>query len=217
MCKALVKCLLIEIEGTLTKKTQAEHTAEYKHCRRIIVLDIRSRTSNQTNDKYFAGGLLMNIVALTDEFREKTERIAAGTWGSIHVAAHHELFDLRKMPCFIAVSDNQEVLGYCYYRVSEYACEIMAIESVNPNIGIGSALINAVLAKARNEKCKRVYVNTSNDNTRALRFYQRRGFIMCAVRWNEFDYLRTIKPTIPLIGDDDIPLLHEIELEMPIH
>jgi hypothetical protein len=37
---------------------------------------------------------------------------------------------------------------------------------------------------------------------------------MCAVRWNEFDYLRKIKPTIPLIGDDDIPLLHEIEFEI---
>jgi len=37
---------------------------------------------------------------------------------------------------------------------------------------------------------------------------------MCTVKWNEFDYLRTIKPTIPLTGDDDIPLQHEIELEI---
>jgi len=120
---------------------------------------------------------------------------------------------LRELPCYIAVSDEQ-ILGYCYYRISGSECEIMAIESVTPGKGIGSALINAVVAKAKSEKCGRIFVNTSNDNTNALRFYQRRGFAICAVRWNEFDYLRTIKPTIPLIGDDGIPLLHEIELEM---
>ncbi|MCL1811853.1 MAG: GNAT family N-acetyltransferase, partial [Methanomassiliicoccaceae archaeon] len=151
---------------------------------------------------------------LTGEYKEETERIAAGAWGSTRVAVHHELFDLRELPCYIAVSEKQEVLGYCYYRFSNDGCEIMAIESVSPNNGIGTALINAVLTKAKSENCERVYVNTSNDNTRALRFYQRRGFRMCAVRWNEFDFLRTIKPTIPLKGDDDIPLLHEIELEI---
>ena len=33
----------------------------------------------------------MNTIALTDVYKEETERVAAGTWGSIHVAAHHEL------------------------------------------------------------------------------------------------------------------------------
>jgi len=156
----------------------------------------------------------MKIISLTSEYKEETERIAAGTWGSIHVAAHHELFDLRELPCFIAVSDKQEVIGYCYYRITDNECEIMAIESVVKNNGVGSVLINATVATAKNENCERIYVNTSNDNTHALRFYQRRGFAMCAVRWNELDYLRTIKPTIPLTGDDDIPLQHEIELEV---
>ena len=41
-----------------------------------------------------------------------------------------------------------------------------------------------------------------------------KGTLRRPVRWNEFDYLRTIKPTIPLTGDDDIPLQHEIELEI---
>jgi ribosomal protein S18 acetylase RimI-like enzyme len=156
----------------------------------------------------------MNIAALTSEYKEETERIAIAAWGGIQVSAHHELFDLRELPCYIAVSDKQEVLGYCYYRILGNECEIMALESVKPNNGVGSALIDAAVAKAKFENCQRVYVNTSNDNTHALRFYQRRGFTMCTVRWNEFDYLRTIKPAIPLIGDDNIPLLHEIELEI---
>jgi len=90
----------------------------------------------------------------------------------------------------------------------------MAIESITPNKGIGTLLIKAAVDKAIEENCKRLYVNTSNNNTHALRFYQRRGFTMCLVRWDEFDYLRTIKPTIPTRGDDGIPLKHEIELEI---
>ena len=70
----------------------------------------------------------MNIIALTDVYKEETERIAAGTWGSIHVAAHHELFDLRELPCFIAISDEQKVIGYCYYRIADNECEIMVID-----------------------------------------------------------------------------------------
>jgi GNAT superfamily N-acetyltransferase len=160
------------------------------------------------------GAYSMNIVALPIELKDETERIAAGTWGGTYVAVHGELYDLRELPCYIAFANKQKVLGYCYYRFDGNECEIMAIESVTPGKGVGTALINAVITKAKSKKCKRVFVNTSNDNTHALRFYQRRGFTMCAVRWNEFDYLRIIKPTIPLIGDDNIPLLHEIELEI---
>jgi ribosomal protein S18 acetylase RimI-like enzyme len=156
----------------------------------------------------------MKIVSLTSDYKEETERITAGTWGNVYVAAHHELFDLRELPCFIAVSDKHEVIGYCYYRFADNECEIMAIESVTPNNGVGSELVKTVIKVAVARNSKRIYVNTSNDNTHALRFYQRRGFTMCIVRWNEFNFLRTIKPTIPLIGDDGIPLLHEIELEI---
>ena len=155
----------------------------------------------------------MNIIPLSDKYKAEAESIAVSSWGSVYIAAHRKLYDIRELPCFIAISDEQELLGYCYYRNHTNECEIMAVESVKPNIGAGSALIKAVITKAAEDNCKRVYLQTSNDNTHAMRFYQRRGFMMCAVRWNEFDYLRTIKPSIPLTGDNDIPLQHEIEFE----
>ena len=155
----------------------------------------------------------MNIVPLTKEFTKQVERIAAESWGAIQVAVHRELYDLREMPCIIAVSDDQELLGYCYYRFADTECEIMAIESLEPNTGVGSLLVKAIIEKARDEHCKRVYLQTTNDNTNAFRFYQRRGFTICAFRINELDYSRKLKPSIPLLGDDDIPLMHEIEFE----
>ena len=155
----------------------------------------------------------MNIIALSEKHKEEVERIAAKSWGSFFIVAHRELFDMRTLPCFIAISDKDEILGYCYYRNESNEYEIMAIEAVKPNSGVGSALIKAVAARAQSENCGRVYLQTSNDNTHALRFYQRRGFVICDVRLNEFEYLRKLKPEIPLIGDNDIAILHEIELE----
>jgi hypothetical protein len=63
------------------------------------------------------------------------------------------LFDLRELPCIIAVSDKHEVVGHYYYRVTDNECEIMAIESVTPNKGVGSALIIAIMAEAKSENC----------------------------------------------------------------
>jgi len=126
------------------------------------------------------------------------------------------LFDLRDLPCLIALSEEQEILGYCYYRFSNNECEIMNIEALKKNVGVGSALIIAVKEIANAQNCNRLYLTTTNDNTNAFRFYQRRGFTMCAVRWNELDYSRKLIPEIPLIGDDDIPALHEIEFEMAL-
>ena len=47
-----------------------------------------------------------------------------------------------------------------------------------------------------------------------LHFYQKRGFHLVAVHQNALDYSRTLKPEIPLIGMDGIPLRDEIELEI---
>ena len=40
------------------------------------------------------------------------------------------------------------------------------------------------------------------------------GFVLVAVHPNALEQSRKIKPEIPLIGDDGIPLRDEIELEM---
>ena len=48
----------------------------------------------------------------------------------------------------------------------------------------------------------------------ALRFYQKRGFELFAIHRNALDISRKLKPEIPMIGNDGIPLRDEIELEM---
>jgi hypothetical protein len=58
---------------------------------------------------------------------------------------------------------------------------------------------------------------TTNDNVDALRFYQRRGFRLRAVRPGAVDDARrTLKPEIPAVGEQGIPIRDEIELERAI-
>jgi hypothetical protein len=58
---------------------------------------------------------------------------------------------------------------------------------------------------------------TTNDNVDALRFYQRRGFRLAALRTRAVDELRRrLKPTIPAVGEHGIPIRDEIELEIEL-
>jgi ribosomal protein S18 acetylase RimI-like enzyme len=90
----------------------------------------------------------------------------------------------------------------------------VTIDSDKPSIGVGTVLIDAVKEIARQAGCSRLWLITTNDNMNALRFYQKRGFVLVAVHRNALEQSRKLKPEIPLIGDDEIPLRDEIELEM---
>jgi GNAT superfamily N-acetyltransferase len=77
-------------------------------------------------------------------------------------------------------------------------------------------LIEAVRAEAKRLGCHQVTLTTTNDNIGALRFYQRRGFRLAAVRPGAVDRTRQRKPEIPRTGDFGIPLRDEIDLSCPV-
>ena len=49
-----------------------------------------------------------------------------------------------------------------------------------------------------------------------LRFAQKRGFALVAVHRNAIEESRRLKPEIPLLGDDGIPIRDELELELTL-
>jgi RimJ/RimL family protein N-acetyltransferase len=71
-----------------------------------------------------------------------------------------------------------------------------------------------VLKVARDSDCRRVWLITTNDNLSAMGFYQRRGFQFVAIYRNAVDEARKIKPEIPILGGNKIPIHDEIELEI---
>jgi ribosomal protein S18 acetylase RimI-like enzyme len=118
-----------------------------------------------------------------------------------------------ELPGFIAVL-NGEPSGLATYRIEGDRCEITTMNSLAEGKGIGTALINTVKETAIAAGCKRLWLITTNDNTNALHFYQKRGFVIAAVYCNALEESRKLKPEIPLLGNDGIPIRDEIELEM---
>jgi ribosomal protein S18 acetylase RimI-like enzyme len=131
-------------------------------------------------------------------------------WGSDEMIVHGEIFRPEMLDGFVA-GDWQGVVTSV---VRGADCEIISLDSLREGQGIGSKLIEAVAAEARKQTCRRVFLITTNDNLRALRFYQKRGFELVAVHRGAVNEARRIKPGIPLTGNDGIPIRDEIELEM---
>ena len=133
-------------------------------------------------------------------------------WGAEFVVAHNEVFHCSDLPGFVA-TDGEEKVGLVTYKITNDDCEIVSLDSLRTCMGIGTRLIEAVKTTVIESGCKRLWLVTTNDNMNALRFYQKRGFVLVKINRNAIDFARKLKP-IPLIGADGIPLRDEIELEM---
>ena len=107
-----------------------------------------------------------------------------------------------------------EIKGIITYHIEKNGCEIVSLDSLYENAGIGSQLINEVVNVAKENGCKKVWLITTNDNIPAIKYYQKRGFDMTAIHRNAVNEARKMKPQIPMTGFDGIPILHEIEFEM---
>jgi ribosomal protein S18 acetylase RimI-like enzyme len=145
--------------------------------------------------------------------RDWIARLLEEHWHSTKVVTRGRMHYADELPGFIAVQEDKPV-GLVTYRIDGGECEIVTMDSWVGGVGIGSALIDAVKDIAVSAKCKRLWLITTNDNTAALRFYQKRGFSLVAVHRNALEQSRRLKPEIPLVGIDDIPLRDEIELEL---
>jgi GNAT superfamily N-acetyltransferase len=127
------------------------------------------------------------------------------------IASRQQLYDPLTLPGFVAWNDGKRV-GLAIYIAGDDECELLSLDSAAENVGSGTALIEAVKTAARGAGCARLWLNTTNDNTHAIRFYQRRGFRLRTARPGAVDREReTIKPEIALRGNDDIPIRDELE------
>jgi ribosomal protein S18 acetylase RimI-like enzyme/uncharacterized pyridoxamine 5'-phosphate oxidase family protein len=153
------------------------------------------------------------IVPLSTEDHEWVRQFTMEHWGDTLVVAHGKVYHPETLPGFVAVLKGNRV-GLLTYVLEEEQCEIVTLDSTRPEIGIGTRLIQAVTQAAHAAGCKRLWLTTTNDNLHALRFYQKRGFRIVTVHRHAVDAARQLKPRIPLIGNDQIPLHDEIELEL---
>lgn len=157
------------------------------------------------------------IRAITTADRSWVECFMAEAWGAAAQAVRGALFYPHDLPGFLAQNADATIGVATYRQIDPATCELATLNSLQAGLGIGSALIVAVADAAKRLGCTRLVVVTTNDNLQALRFYQRRGFVLSEVRIGAVNEARrTLKPQIPLVGDDGIPLRDEIELTLDL-
>ncbi len=157
----------------------------------------------------------MHIIPIEEGIRPMINRFIAEHWFSTLMVVRGTAVDMTELDGF-AVLEEGQVTGLVTYKIEDGECEIMSLDSLKENRGIGTGLVNEVVAAARKAGCGKVKLVTTNDNLRAFSFYQKRGFDMAALYRNALDAARAIKPEIPLMGENNIPLRHEIEFELSL-
>ena len=155
------------------------------------------------------------IKPLERDDEEWVKTILEKQWGSVKVVARGKVINALKLPGFKAVLNRGNV-GLITYFLDKADCEIVTLDSLAEGEGVGSKLIEEVIRIAKENRCRRVWLITTNDNLNALRFYQKRGFVLAALYPNALVQSRKLKPEIPKTGIDGLPLRDEIELEMKL-
>lgn len=134
-------------------------------------------------------------------------------FGGVTVVRKGVPIDASALPGFVA-TDGEWPVGLLTYQVTRDECEVVAIISTEEGRGTGRALMDAAREKAAAAGCRRMWLVTTNDNTRAFRFYQLWGMDLCAFYRHGARRSREVKPSLPERGADGIPLDHELEFEL---
>lgn len=159
--------------------------------------------------------LRVTIRPLAAADRHWVENFVQERWGSPVVAAHGTTYRPSELPGFLALGDGEPV-GLVTYSLEGDACEIVTLDSLAEGRGIGTALVEAAADAARAAGCRRLWLITTNDNLPAVRFYQKRGFRLVAVYPDAVAIARKLKPSIPLVGLERIPIRDELEFELKL-
>jgi DNA-3-methyladenine glycosylase I len=155
----------------------------------------------------------VTIQATREEDRDWMRQFLVSEWGADTMVSLNVLYRPYELPGFIATYRGERA-GLVTYEIVDDECQIVTLDSLRPDVGIGTRLIEAVKTEARRAACKRLFLLTTNDNLHALGFYQRRGFVLAALYPNALEEYRKLKPQISMMGQDRIPLRDAIELEM---
>ncbi len=156
---------------------------------------------------------MIQLRRITEHDLPRLRQIWKKNWGDEFMVVRGVVYHPEHLEGFIAY-DGPDCIGEITYTIKDCECEIVTLDSESEGQGLGTRLINAVVEEARKQDCQRVFLITTNDNLNALGFYQKRGFELVKINRGAVTESRKIKPSIPLMGMNNIPLRDEIELEI---
>jgi GNAT superfamily N-acetyltransferase len=136
-----------------------------------------------------------------DWVRDELER----AWGSVYAARKGQVIDASPLDGFVASLDRVDV-GLIMVRQHGLEYEVVSISTAIEAHGVGRALLSRAIQDAHSRGCRRVWLTTTNNNIRAIAFYQRLGMHLCASYRDGVSASRQVKPSIPLRDSSGVPI-----------
>lgn len=135
----------------------------------------------------------LQIRAITSDDSKWIKDIMGKSWGGLPLIIRGKKY----YPTEGIVAENDSgVAGFIFFEIQKTDCEIVVFEIFDKFKGTGTIMLNKLYDLAKDKKCKRIYLMTTNDNLDALRFYQRRGFSICGIHLDSIKISRKMKPSI---------------------
>jgi ribosomal protein S18 acetylase RimI-like enzyme len=175
-----------------------------------------SKVATNSSQRYNSNMFPIEIHNKTTDDDSWVKSLIEEHWGSLKIVTRGKITQADRVSGFVACIDNKPI-GLITYVIDKNNLEIITLNSEMEGVGIGTALINTVINFAKDQKYKRVWVITTNDNQPAINFYKKRGFLLKANYENAIEESRKIKPEIPMIGIGGIPIKDELEFEFQIN
>ncbi len=144
--------------------------------------------------------------------QQEISKLVREHWGGNPIIVHGDSFQTDTLEGLMALSESK-TFGFLHYQIRDEECEILTLLSLQEHQGVGTALIDSLEQIASEHNCRKLSLITTNDNLHALGFYQRRGFHLAALYPNQVEVSRRLKPAIPEMGNNGIPIRDEIKLE----
>lgn len=155
----------------------------------------------------------MLVRPLNDDDQTWKEGSLRRMWGSLSVARKGELVDVAGLPGLVAVV-HEHPIGLLTYARHGDDLEVVSLHVEHEGYGAGRALMDGVLVRARASGAHRIWLMTTNDNIRAIGFYQQWGMDLAGCIRHGVAASRAVQPLIPMTGDHGIPVRHELEFEL---
>ena len=148
----------------------------------------------------------------TSKDRDWITEVLIDDWASNIIVTQGTSYQADLLPALIADLDGKPS-GVLIYSIKNTELEIVSLNAIEKGKGIGSALLDEIEKIAKEHRCRRIWLITTNDNIDAMRFYQRRGYEIAFVHRHAIQGSRKIKPQLPFVGKYGIPIRDEIEME----
>ncbi len=142
---------------------------------------------------------------------EEIDRLVRGHWG-VPVVCVDRLYEPADLEGLIWRDESGGVQGLVTWAVEGDWAEIVTMDAFVRGAHIGGRLLDGAEAEMRRRGVRSVAVVTTNDNLRALAFYARRGYRLVRLDMDGMERVRALKPGVPEVGSDGIPLRDMWEL-----